>query len=372
MTDELTEEVGISTENNRALTIEQGAEIIRDPVYAPKTSNLPATPKKTPKIRHSGHLVDQKLKYNNPQNKQLTLFDILDPTIKGLVEKYEVTSEGIQLSPGEDKLLNAIYSLLKEKSESNDQNSDKFYQGNYEASSLVIFGGEQVKPPHLRVIPAELYKAYVGHNDYSGRDIEDINATLKSISQKQFLMKYDRVRKIKKEDKTENRTDRIERCEKLIEIVRYTRDMTDDELAKLNNGDLRISQTKGELIIALNPILTDQIHSKYVEYPQDINRRTIIASGGAHSVTIAINRLRDYFLREISSKRHECQINVETLPFILKLDKYVKQGRRKLLKESIEKAIQACVNLGLLRDWSLEPGAQGQLKYIFKLNMNFE
>ena len=145
-----------------------------------------------------------------------------------------------------------------------------------------------------------------------------------------------------------------------------------EEIIKLNKGDEKIRQKKGELIIALNPILTDQINSKYLEYPQDINRRTIIASGGVNFVTQSINTLRDYFIRELSNKRYECQINADKLAYQLKLDNYIKQRKRKYIKTAIDKAILACKNLGLLLDYTLEQGAEGQPKYIFKLNGKFE
>lgn len=337
-------------------------------------NDFPTPPPKVSKVRQSGHLVDQKLKYNDPtKNKsQLTLFELIDPNMLGEVEKFEVKYEGIRLTVSEERLLTAIYSLLKDKSEHKDSGSEKFYKGNYDTTEVVPFGGENIKRPHLRIIPSELYKAYLENEDYSGKEIRDINKSLSSLAEKRFLMTYDRVRTVKVGKKTENRTDRIEMFKRLIEIVRYTRDLTDEELAKLDKGDKRIKQSKGELIIALNPILTDQINSKYVEYPSDINRRTIIAAGGDHrNVTQAVNTLRDYMLRELSAKRYECEINVEKLPYLLKLDNYIKQGRKKLIKETSEKAIQACKNLNLILEVIETTGAEGQRKYVFKLNPDF-
>jgi recombinational DNA repair protein RecR len=338
------------------------------------TTSLPDSALKVPKVRQAGHLVDQKLKYNYPVKNpdQPSLFDLLDPDTIGEVKKVEVKYEGIRLTPSEDRLLTAIYSLLKDKSESKDADSATFYKGNYESAEVVPFGGEKVKPAHIRLVPAELYKAYLGNGDYSGRDIKDINTTLEALAEKRFLMTYDRKRIVQVGKKSETRTDRIEMFKRLIEIVKYTRDLTDAELANLDKGDERIRQAKGELIIALNPILTDQINSKYVEYPQDINRRTIIAAGGHPSnVTQAINTLRDWLFRELSSKHYECQINAERLPYVLKLDNYVNQGRKKLIRETIEKAIQTCKNLNLILAVVETKGAEGQAKYVFTLNKDF-
>lgn len=344
---------------------------VKDTRARGKVATLPEVAKG--KVRHSGHLVDQKLKYNAPTKAQLSLFDALSPELKGEVEKYAVKYEGIRLTTSEDRLLTAIYSLLKDKSEHKDSSSAKFYKGNYESTMVVPFGEDKVKPVHIRLKPADLYKAYLGNPNYSGKEIADINKTLQSIAEKHFLMTYDRVRTVRVGKKKENRTDRIEMFKRLIEIVKYTSNLTNAEADKLDKGDDRIFQAKGELIIALNPILTDQINSKYVEYPQDINRRTIIAAGGDHrSVTQAVITLRDYMLREISAKRYEFQINSDRLPYLLKLDNYVEKSRKKRIAQTIEKAIQTCKRLNLLLDHTETQGVEGQAKHIFKLNPDFE
>lgn len=340
---------------------------------APLVAPLAPEAVKTPKVRASGHVVDQKLKYNYPAKRQAGLFDILDPEVIGEVESHNIKYEGIRLTTSEERLLTAIYSLLKDKSESKDIESDKFYKGNYEGADLMKYGGELVKPVHIKFLPSELYKAYLGNDNYSGKEIRDINQTLHSLADKRFLMTLDRGRVVQLGNgKKENRTDRIEMFKRLIEIVQYTPNLTDGELKRLDKGDQKIRQAKGELIIALNPILTDQINSKYVEYPQDISRRTIIAAGGDHrSVTQATNTLRDYILRDLSAKRYERHINADKLPYLLKLEKYVEQGRKKLLRESIERAIQTCKNLNLITEVIKTTGADGQEKYIFHLNKDF-
>ena len=49
-------------------------------------------------------------------------------------------------------------------------------------------------------------------------------------------------------------------------------------------------------IIALHPILTDQIRTKYVEFPKDIEKRTAIAAGGHQKVKEAIARIETLVL----------------------------------------------------------------------------
>jgi hypothetical protein len=332
---------------------------------------------KVPKVRHAGHFVDQKLKYNNPSrgSDQLNLFDRLSPELLGQVKKTEIKCEGIRLSVPDDRLLNAIMGLVREKSENKATDSKQFYRGNYQdpRNEVIPWGAEEIKPAMIRIVPAELYKAYLGNNEYSGKDITEINKTLESLAEKRFLITYDRVRQVKVGKKIENRTDRIEKVGRLIDVVKYTKDLTDTEKARLDKGDRTIRQEKGELIIALNPVLTDQINSKYIDYPSDIGRRTMIAAGGhPNMVTQAINTLRDWLLRELSSKRTKWEVNADTLPYLLKLENYVREGRRKKIKETIEKSIQTCKNLNLILDVSETQGAEGQIKYVFTLNPDFE
>jgi len=328
-----------------------------------------------PTVRQSGHFVDQKLKYNDPiKNKnQPSLFDSLSPELEGVVEKSGIKYEGIRPTQAEDRLINAIFRLLHEKSENKNVDSAQFYKGNYhDDQSLVEFGKEKVKPAMLRIIPAELYKAYLDSDNYSGRDIADITTTLNTLANKKYLITYERTRRVKSGKTTEERIDRVMEAQSLFRILHYVKDMTQEEVNRLDNGDRKVAQEKGELIIALNPILTDQINSKYIEYPQNINKRTIIASGGhPNDVTKAIITLRDWALRELSSKHYSFEINAERLPYMLKLDNYVKQGRKKLIKETIEKAIQACKSLNLILEVKEAKGAGGQTKYVFDLNRDF-
>ena len=148
--------------------------------------------------------------------------------------------------------------------------------------------------------------------------------------------------------------------------------MTDTELQSLEKGDNTVREQKGELIIALNPLLTDQINSKYIEYPTDINQRTMIACGGHLHVTESINALRDYMLRELSGKRFKFEINADRLPYILKLENYIQSHRKKLISKRIDGAIASMRNLGLLLNAEIQEGALGQPKYVFALNPDFE
>ncbi len=329
--------------------------------------------KKRPiKFRQSGHLIDQTLKYSDPKKQQLTFFDILHDETRLKIEqsKLEVRAEGIRLTPPEDKMLKAINKLLHEKSENKNEDADEFYGGNLAGSQLIPYGGkgQSAKAAILRIIPAELYKAYLDRDDYSGDDIKFIKKVLQELANKKFLIMYDRKRK----ENGKTVTDRIEDFQPLIKLVSYIEGLTDSELKKLNSGDSEIREKKGELVMALNPIFIDQINTKYIEYPSDINKRTTIAAGGHFYISESMIVLRDYMLREISAKRFEVEINEDRLPYVLRLDNYIKSHRKKLIAERISSAIDCVKNLGIILEVDKVIGAEGQMKYIFKLNKNFE
>jgi len=321
--------------------------------------------KKPAKIRQSGHFTDSKLQHSTNEKPS--------PATQKKIEELSVTTKvygSIKLTPAEDKLINSIFKLLHDKSENKDLSSDSFYSGN-EQSKLVLYGGKKENASVLRIKPAELYKEYLGQDRPSGKGITNVKNLLLGLSEKKFLIRYDRKRKVTKNKKEEILTDRIEDVQSLINIMSYIEGLTEKEVKRLDSGDMSIREKKGELIIALNPLLTDQIKTKYVEYPEDINQRTIIAAGGTRKVTVFIINLRDYLLREISAGRKQSVINENTLIKQIGLDKYISSGRKGLVFKNLNNAIQACKRIGVISDLKKETSVQGQVKYIFDLNKDF-
>lgn len=328
--------------------------------------------KKPTKFRQSGHLADQTLKYKDQDRQQLTFFDLLSSETKEKISdsKIEIKAEGIRLTPAEDRLIKALSKLVHEKNINlmiNPDYSTSAYDSNFQ---LCPYGGNEQKAraPVLRICPAELYKAYLDRDEYSGEEIKFIKNLIYEISQKKFLIIYDRKRQIK----GKNVTDRIEDFQNLIKIMSYIEGLSDSELKKLDEGNSDIREKRGELIIGLNPIFIDQINTKYIEYPSDINKRTTIAAGGHQCVTESMVILRDYMLREMSAKRYRAEINEENLPYVLRLDGYIKRRKKKQVAERIASAIKTVVNLGIVLEIEQITGANGQKKYVFTLNKDFE
>ena len=330
---------------------------------------------KSEKYRQSGHLIDEKLKHSG-QRKNKDIFDSISNETKQKIEesKIEVKVEGIKLTPPENKLLHALARILHEKSSNTkDSKSSGFYEGNAVAE-LVSYGKNKSKAEVLRFKPTELYKAYVGNKNYSGHDAKFINNILHQLENKKFLIRHDRVKKVKigKTGKTKRLTDRIEEFQSLIRIRSFIPDLTDEEKQKLDRGNHSISEMKAEIIVVLNPIFTDQIDTKFVEFPVDTNRRLVIAAGGHKKVTSSMMTLMEWMHREISAKRYIIEINEDKLPYILGLDNYVKQRRKKKLQERISKDIEAITNMGIILQTYKESNSTKGYKWVFHLNENYE
>lgn len=333
-------------------------------------------PRKKGTFRQPGHFVDQKLKYSNPREGQPTLFDLISDETKEKIAHsgLEVRTQGIRLTAPQDKLMNALLKLLQQKSEQRDQLSEKFYSGNG-GTEIVPYGGntQTANAPILKIFPAELYRAYLDSNEYSGSDMKFINMILQETQHQRFLVIYERKYHVFNKGVKELLIDRIENFQSLFEIVSFFEGLNEEEKAQLDAGNEEIREKRGELIIRLNPLLRDQIDSKYVDYPEDINRRTSIAAGGRQKqVTESVIALRDWMLRELSAKRSTAEINEENLPYLLKLDSYIQEKRKSRIQARIEAAIQAVKNLGLVSSVEKVIGARGQAKYIFHINQEFE
>jgi hypothetical protein len=331
-------------------------------------------PNKVPKMRQSGHFIDEKLKYSKNDDSQLTLFESLSPYTKQKIidSKLEIKAEGIDLTPSQHKLIHALTRLLHEKSPNQNPRSEDFYSGNVQ-SGLVPYGGpnSHAKASVIRFRPAELYKAYIGHEEYSGHDMKYIKGVMSQLETMKVLIKYDRVKRVFNGKKEETLTDRIEDFQPLIKIINYYADLTEEEKFQLDQGNNSTRDERGEYIVALNPIFTDQIGTKYVEFPVDINRRLVIAAGGHSKVTASMERLMQWMLREMSSKRFVTEINDTNLPKILGLEKFVQQNRKKYLKERIEKDVTAIINLGIISSVEKQLNSTGGIKWVFTLNKDY-
>lgn len=318
---------------------------------------------KTSKFKRSGHLTDQILKYNYPKDKQPSLFDNLQTeTLKDLevagVERAEIV-EGIKLSPSETKIIDCLCKLLHETSQTLDAEKEDYYSGNI-GYELVKYGGDNNTPaPKLAFTLYELTREYKGGEYVGGKDIENVKQILTELDNKKFLLSYVETTKKKDGGRIERK---IEDFKKLIHIIKISE-------TEYNKEDIELSKTE-ETIILLNPIFRRQINSKFILYPPDINRRTIIAYGSHNLSDIAL-RLRDELIRALSGKHYKYEIGLERLYYLL-AEKWMKESRKTKVKQYTDKAIETVKALGLLISYEIKPGATGEQKVIFNLNKDWE
>jgi hypothetical protein len=354
-------QINVLLEDTITLSVEATATVV-----SPTTPQEEPKKVTAPKFKRSGHLTDQILKYDYPKDKnpQTSIFDGLQASTKqDIMEKgiSEVTEmvEGIKLSPPETKIIDCLCKLLHENSQTFNPKDDNYYTGNA-GVDLVEYGGDKNTPaPKLAFTLYELTKEYRGGEAIGGKDVENVKQLLKGLDSKSFLLSY--IETIRKPDggRIENK---IEAFEKLIKILKLTK-------TEYTIEDVELSKQE-DTIIALHPIFRRQIDSKFILYPSDINRRTFIAYG-SHMISEIALRLRDYLMRELSSKRYNPEIMLDRLYWLL-AEKWMKESRKKKVKEFTDKAIETVINLGLLKSYEIITGATGELKVVFTLNKEWE
>jgi hypothetical protein len=320
---------------------------------------------KTPgKFRRAGHLTDQMLKYTY-KNNQPSLFDALQSeTIKDIeVAGIEVTEivEGIKLSPSETKIIDSLCKLLHDNSQTSEPKKEDYYSGNL-GTEIVDYGGSEgdktTPAPKLAFTLYELTKEYKGGDTIGGKDVDNVRQILKDLDSKRFLLSYVETTFKKGGGRVERK---IEDFKKLIHIVK---------VAEYDKNNSEVDRGVNDTEIILNPIFRRQIDSKFILYPNDINKRTIIAYGSHNLSDIAL-RLRDYLIRELSSKRYKPEISLERLYYLL-AEKWMRESRKKKVKQYTDKALETVTALGLLLSYEIKTTQKGEPKIIFKLNKDWE
>lgn len=322
-------------------------------------------PKGKGRYKRSGHFQDQLLAYRYPRDgsSQLSIFDSLpDETKKKILEVrgVEVTEivEGIRLSPSETKIVDSLCKLLHERSQTLDPKKEGYYSGNA-GSALVLHGNKQTQAPNLAFTLYELTKEYKGGDHVSGRDLENVKQVLRELDSKRFLMSYVEKTATKGGGRLERK---IEEFQHLIRIVKLSE-------TEYNKEDVELSK-KEETVVALNPIFRSQIDSKFILYPNDITRRTIIAYG-SHNLPEITLKLRDWLIREHSAKRYTSKIGLDRLYYVL-AEKWMNESRKKKVKEYTERALETVTALGLLVGYEIQTSQSGEPMVVFTLNKDWE
>lgn len=332
------------------------------------------TESKNNTFKKSGHLIDQQLKYLKSTEDSLNLFSLIEnrELKNSLVHNKEVQEKtiqvGIHLTAAQDRLVNALCRLLHEKSQIFNPDQSNYYTGNC-PYMITDYGKKEEKIPSLILEPHELYQAYLEKVDFSGKEISNIEDILEKAQNTRHLIIYE-WRSKNKAGKVV--VDRIEQYQPLFMVDRIFPGMNEEEADLVAKGDLELRRKKGKFLIKFNPLFIHQIESKYVLYPKDIHQRMTLAAGGdPRKITPAMISLRDFCLRALSNRQKKIELNYDTLPYLLKLENYVKSGRKKEIFKKITDSFQVCKDIGLIDRWEKKPGTNNQTKYVIYLNPGF-
>lgn len=185
--------------------------------------------------------------------------------------------------------------------------------------------------------------------NYSDKEICNIEDILEKAQNTRHLIVY--------EWRTKNKVgkvvvDHIEQYQPLFMVDRIFPGMDEKEADLVAHGDIEVRRKRGKFLIKFNLLFIHEIESNYVLYPKDIHRRTTIAAGGdPRKITLAMISLRDFCLRALSNRQKRVELNQDTLPYLLKLENYVKSGRKKGTLKQINDSFQVCKDIGLIHLW---------------------
>lgn len=316
-------------------------------------------------FRSAGHMRDLMLNKSNRSKKE-DIFSSLKSETKEAIMKKSISVEminrkgaKIELSGAEWKLIDTLSELLHERAINvSDPNNVDFYTS-IDGEEMINFGNITAPSERLILTLYQITLKYKGGASVSGKDIETVKNILinwNENSEKRVLIRYTRefIRDKKKY------THEIETFQPLVQLA--TEKLTSEDVL----GERKEVE---EIIVYLNPIFRDQIETKYINYPTDLNKKMVEAWGG-QNISEIMYKLRDYLAREYSAKRFRCEINLDNLYWQLS-EKWVLQRNTTKIQEYLDRSIKALINLGLLKEFSLENNKTGGKKYVFTLNENW-
>lgn len=300
--------------------------------------------------RTSAQLIEQRLKHEfimeNPTQLKIWGKTIEEMETAGM-EPSDIAI-GINLTANETTITDCFAKLLHERSQTIDHTKENYYSGDTQKPNIVQYGGgESTTPsPVLNFSLYEIAKEYKGKNP-SGRDMERVQNILTGLLNKTFLMDF-KVHIKNKRGEYEEAI--IRRKDALIMLGEKTKN-PDKEDAKF---------------IILHPIFASQIRTKYVNYPIDINKRTVEAYGSSRPSKMALN-LRDYLATIHGANQLTTEIYLSNLYNKL-APEWMRESRKKKVEEGTLRAIETVVNLGLVEKWEKVAGKTGETKIVFTLN----
>jgi hypothetical protein len=320
------------------------------------------------KFKTSWDFVDQKLMTRGEAHTQLSLFDDLGNSSEWerLEGNNDLWINELHGRGGEWRLINSLFQIVEDAKGSRSSEA-KYGVSTSKYNNIEGLTDKQVH--YLRLKKKILYKTYTGKDNPSGQDIKLVNKTLESLEKKYIRVFYQRPKKGKGGKRL---YDLIEINEPLIKMARVHKDINEAERSGILNKGEALDKT--ELVISFNPVLIDQLETRYLLYARDISSRIAEAAGGPNSVTNAMTQLTDYLIRAIHTQREKSPahfVYTETLINKLGLSKYKRAGRRKLVQDRLLNAIRVTKIIGLHGGVERKAGKDGREGYEFTLNLDY-
>lgn len=319
--------------------------------------------------RQSREVIDNKLD-RSLEKGQLTFFDILEKKEKSTNDIPANTPiiKGLDLDQSEDRILQTLSLLLHEKSENKDQESPNYYMGNYE-KGVVSVNQVEMETARMAISPHEFYSKYYGKNSYGSDQITFLLNKLDNLSKKMFLTAW---KFPGKKDKKGKDTFTVFRTNlPLFQMALLNEDLSEVACDAIITNELILEGKRCQFLFKFQPQFTNHIKTQYVEFPEDIHLR-IAAAVGKDRYGQYVNLMRDLLFREKQHKRYDIIRDKSTIIETLKLDKFWKEGRKKMVNEKIGECVAVFLKLGLLIEWEPTLGKLGQDQYHIRINPDFK
>lgn len=284
----------------------------------------------------------------------------------------------INIDATEDRHIHVMCQLLHELSENQNEKADNFYTGNMPIQEVSIWTENnnqlKTKTPVIKISQQRYYQIFRNANRIGGNDIKTINKSLNDFSKKHFKMTLQIP--MGKNSKGEHTFDVFIHDAPLFQVVRIYTSVTGEEIVSIEDENPELLKQKGEFLFTLHPILRHYIETNYINYPIDLYPRIQEVLGGKKQ-TISIIQLRNWLMKQLRNIKlgkypEHIEINENNLNKLLGLEKKIKNREYKRANERRNEAIDVLKKVGLIFSCNEVMGKEGQKKYIFHINKDFE
>ena len=291
--------------------------------------------------------------------------------------RFEVKKAGKQTrktTPEEIRFEFALLKLLRDYSAHRDKDHPLYLLGNggeaFEEAAVAIDdktrGFEDMRVAVLEIPQTALYTAYTGKKAAAistpeRRRVDGLLETLQSHIEKVIIEQKMPDKKVKWIE--------LERPKITVDRVAI---LTGEEAAAREMGG-ELPEGKTNLRIKLHPGFTYDIGRRYNLFPDDYLPRMERAIGGGRSGSKhwLLNEYLNGIRGQGKISGYETKADFETLVKLLDLERFKKKQGAKATEAEIDEAVRVAKEVGLVLDWSKEPGAKGQKQWQFKLNPDF-